>query len=74
MTYKFDQFEAAISNPSVSVTSVHDHMNSTCTVDIKLTSGNTELGVSLTGFTYSGTWEDSDINSFVTTKLTEYEI
>jgi hypothetical protein len=75
MTYKFNQFNVSISNPTWEIQSVTDHYNSTCTVGIVLTTESAEFGVSLEGFTYQNdTWTTEDINAFVKTKLKEYEI
>lgn len=73
-TYKFDNFQAEITDPTIAVVGVHDSMNGDCSVDITLTKGATILGVNLTGFTYETTWEDSDISTFVTSKLSEFSI
>lgn len=74
-TYKFEQFKVSITNPTVSITGVKDNMVDSCTVDILLVTDTASFGVTLDGFTYAkDTWENSDIESFVTNKLTEYEI
>lgn len=73
-TYKFNQFQASITNPTTTIVGVHDSMNESCSVDIKLVAGSTELGVTLDGFTYNETWEDSDINSWVASELQNYAI
>ncbi len=74
MKYKFEQFLAEIENPTMTITGVRDSMNSTCSVDIKLSSNGTELGVNLSGFTYSETWEDSDIIAWVNIELQKFKI
>jgi hypothetical protein len=72
--YKFDAFTSEITNPTIAIVGVHDLMNESCNVDITLTKGDTKLGVTLTGFTYSETWEDADITAFVDSKVAEYLI
>lgn len=75
MTYKFEQFKTEITNPSISVVSVNDNLNAkTCSVDILLITDTAKFGVSLDGFTYADTWEDSDIQAWVNTELVQYEV
>lgn len=74
MTLKFQQFKVEISNPSIEVVNVTDNLqNKTCSVDVLLTTESASFGVSLSGFTYSDTWEDSDIEAWVNDELTKYE-
>jgi hypothetical protein len=75
MTLKFEQFKATIDNPTVEVVSVSDNLSAkTCSVDVKLSTSSAEFGVNLNGFTYVDSWEDSDITTWVNSKLTEYAI
>lgn len=75
MTYKFEQFKVEISNPTVTIVSVNDNLNGkTCDVNILLTTDSAKFGVSLNGFTYSETWEDLDIENWVSLELVKYEI
>ena len=75
MKYKFDEFKTEIENPTIEVSSVTDNMNNTCNVGITLTTPNAKMyGVSLDGFAYGVTWEDADIEAFVTNTLIEYEV
>ncbi len=74
MTYKFEQFTGTITDPTIAINHVSDNLVSkTCNVDIVLTTDSAEFGVTLTGFTYNSTWEDADIQKFVTVKMKEYE-
>lgn len=71
--YKFSQFTGTISNPTVSVVSVHDNISlKTCDVDVKLTTSSAEFGVTLSGFSYANTWEDSEIIAWVNSELAKY--
>lgn len=75
MTYKFEQFKTEITNPSVEVLSVNDNLNAkTCDVNILLTTDSAKFGVSLNGFSYVETWEDADIQAWVSNELTNFEI
>tara|TARA_R110000822_G_scaffold26529_2_gene79799 strand:- start:2744 stop:2971 length:228 start_codon:yes stop_codon:yes gene_type:complete len=75
MKYKFDEFKTEIDNPTVAVSSVTDNMNNTCNVGITLTTPDVKMyGVTFDGFTYGVTWEDADIEAFVTNTLIEYEV
>ena len=74
-TYKFEQFNVEIINPSVDIIGVKDYMNGTCSVDVKLTTESASFGVNLSGFTYdNNTWEDADIIAWVNVKLQEYKL
>jgi hypothetical protein len=75
MTYTFEQFNAEITDPTIEVISVNDNLTAkTCAVDILLVTDNATFGVNLSGFTYTETWEDSDISTWVDTKLQEYAL
>jgi len=75
MKYRFEQFKTDIENPTVAVSSVTDNMNSTCSVGVILTTPDVKMyGVTFDGFTYDVTWEDSDIEIFVTNEMKEHEI
>ena len=74
MTYKFEQFNVEIINPTVTVKGVNDNIiDKSCAVDILLTTNTAKFGVQLDGFTYTDTWEDSDIISWVDTKLQDFK-
>ena len=75
MKYRFEQFNVEIDNPVVEVVSVADAINlKRCSVDVLLTTDSAEFGVNLQGFTYEETWEDSDIEAWVTIELQKYEV
>lgn len=76
MTYKFNQFNVEIVNPTIEIIAVNDLLNSkTCNVDILLTTDSAKFGVSLQGFTYVDSWEDADIENWVVNvELPKYEI
>ena len=75
-TYKFEQFNVEITNPTVEVVNVADAINSkTCSVDVVLTTDTAEFGVNLQGFTYAETWTDEEIILWVNdVELPKYEI
>lgn len=73
MTYKFEQFNVEIVNPTVEVVNVIDNINTKiCNVDILLTTDTAEFGVTLNGFTYLETWDDADIINWVGIELQNY--
>jgi hypothetical protein len=75
MNYQFSQFSGTISNPTIEVVSVNDSiLNKTCSVNVKLSNAGGEYGVTLDGFTYTDTWEDADIESWVNSELANYSI
>lgn len=74
MTLIFPQFNVEIIDPIIEVQNVTDNLqNKACSVDILLTTDSASFGVSLSGFTYSDTWEDSDIEAWVADELIKYE-
>lgn len=74
MTYYFPQFKVEIKNPTIAVQSVTDNVkDKTCSVDILLTTDSASFGVNLSGFSYSDTWEDSDIFAWVNEELINFE-
>lgn len=75
MTYKFEQFNVEIINPTVEVINVIDNINTkTCNVDILLTTDTAQFGVTLNGFTYLETWDDADIINWVGVELQNYVV
>ena len=75
MTYKFEQFNVEIINPTVEVVNVIDNINTkTCNVDVLLTTDTAEFGVTLNGFTYLETWDDADIINWVGIELQNYVV
>jgi len=75
MTYKFEQFNVEITNPTIEVVNVIDNINTkVCNVDILLTTDTAEFGVTLNGFTYSLTWDDADVVNWVGIELQKYVV
>ena len=75
MTYKFEQFKTEITDPTIEVVNVTDNLQAkTCSVDILLSTNTAKFGISLNGFVYSDTWEDKDINNWVSLELKKFEI
>jgi hypothetical protein len=75
MTYKFEQFNVEIINPTVEVINVIDNINTkTCNVDVLLTTDTAQFGVTLDGFTYLETWDDADIINWVGIELQNYVV
>jgi hypothetical protein len=75
MKLKFNQFNVEIDNPTVVVLAVADNLKEKeCSVSILLTTETAKFGLTLDGFTYSDTWEDSDVYAWVGNELTKYEV
>ena len=75
MTYKFEQFNVEITNPTIEVVNVIDNINTkVCNVDILLTTDTAQFGVMLSGFTYQETWTDQDVRDWVAIELQKYEV
>jgi len=75
MTYKFEQFNVEIIDPTIEVQAVNDNIkDKTCCVNLLLTNDSAKFGVTLNGFTYSDTWEDADVYAWVSNELKKYEI
>ena len=72
MTIKLDNFSASIEIQSVEITSVNDNVKSkTASVDLVI---NGKYGTTLNGFTYSTTWEDSEVLEWANNELNKYVI
>jgi hypothetical protein len=75
MTYKFEQFNVEIINPTVEVVNVIDNINTkVCNVDILLTTDTAQFGLTLNGFTYEETWDDADVINWVGIELQNYVV
>lgn len=75
MTYKFEQFNVEIINPTVEVINVIDNINTKiCNVDVLLTTDTAKFGVTLDGFTYLETWDDADVVNWVGVELQKYAV
>jgi hypothetical protein len=74
-TYKFEQFNVEITNPTIEVVNVIDAINQkTCSVDVLLTTDSAEFGVNLQGFTYTTDWSDEEVQIWTFVELSKYEI
>lgn len=70
MTIKLENFSATIEIESVEITSVNDNVKSkTASVDLVL---NGKYGTTLQGFTYTTTWEDSEVLAWANKELIKY--
>lgn len=74
-TYRFEQFNVDITNPTLTIINVGDNIkNKICGIDIILEVTNSKFGVILSGFEYETTWEDSDIYNWVEVEIEKYKI
>jgi hypothetical protein len=74
-TYKFEQFNVEIVNPTIEVQAVNDNIKQkVCAVGLLLTTDTAKFGVQLNGFTYDETWEDEDVYLWVESELKKYEV
>jgi hypothetical protein len=65
-TYKFSEFNVEITNPIVNVEKVNDSiLYQTCTAEVILTTESAVFGITFSGFTYKGTWDDSDVVNWI---------
>ena len=72
MTIKLDNFSASIEIQSVEIINVNDNVKSkTASVDLVL---NGKYGTTLQGFTYTTTWEDSEVLAWANNELNKYVI
>lgn len=77
MNYKFPDFKVEIVNPTVTVVNVSDKIQDKfCVVSILLVDQvGTQFGFTFPElFTYVDTWEDSEINAWVSKQLVNYEV
>jgi hypothetical protein len=75
MTFQFSEFNVSITDPVVRVVKVIDNIaEKSCSVDVLLTVDYASFSVTLCGFTYSDTWEDSDIDKWVNDELLKYRV
>lgn len=72
MIIKLNNFSASIDVQSVEITSVNDNVKTkTASVDLVL---NGKYGTTLNGFTYTTTWEDSEVLQWANNELNKYVI
>jgi hypothetical protein len=76
MNYKFPDFNVEIVKPTITVVNVSDKIQlKYCVVSILLVDEvGTNFGFTFPDlFTYVDTWEDSEINAWVSKELVQYE-
>jgi len=72
MKIKLENFSATIDIESVEIQNVNDNIKAkTASVDLII---NAKFGVTLNGFTYFSTWEDSEVLEWANTELIKYQI
>jgi hypothetical protein len=75
MTYKFEQFNVEIVNPTIEVITIHDTIaQRTCSVDVLLTTESANFGVTLSGFTYENDWNDEEVEIWTMVELSKYAV
>jgi hypothetical protein len=77
MNYKFPDFKVEIVNPKVTVVNVSDKIQlKYCVVSILLVDEvGTNFGFTFPDlFTYVDSWEDSEIDAWVSKELVNYEV
>lgn len=74
-TYKFEQFNIEIVNPTVTIVTVNDSIQlNICSVEVLLSTQSANFGISFNGFTYVTDWNDTDITLWVNEQLIQYEV
>jgi hypothetical protein len=77
MNYKFPDFKVEIINPTITVVNVSDKIQDKfCVVSILLVDQvGTKFGFTFPDlFTYVDTWEDDDIDAWVSKQLVTYKV
>ena len=77
MNYKFSDFNVEIINPTITVVNVSDKIQlKYCVVSILLIDEvETKFGFTFPNlFTYVDSWEDADINAWVSKQLVKYQV
>ena len=77
MNYKFSDFNVEIINPTITVVNVSDKIQlKYCVVSILLIDEvETKFGFTFPNlFTYVDSWEDADINAWVSKQLVAYQV
>ncbi len=77
MNYKFPDFKLEIVNPTVTVVNVSDKIQDKfCVVSILLVDEvGTQFGFTFPElFTYEQTWDDNEIDAWVSKQLINYEV
>lgn len=72
MIVKLENFTATIEIENVEIVNVSDNVKTkTASVDLLL---NCKYGTTLNGFTYTSTWEDSEVLEWANNELNKYVI
>jgi hypothetical protein len=75
MTYKFDQFNVEIVDPTVEVLVIHDTIaQNTCSVEVLLSTPTANFGITLEGFTYVTDWNDEEVEIWTMVELSKYAV
>lgn len=75
MTYKFDQFNTEITDPTISVVHVLDNITAKqCSVELLLATEAANFGVTLSGFVYTEDWTDEEVELWAFTELSKYAV
>jgi hypothetical protein len=77
MNYKFPDFKVEIINPTITVVNVSDKIQDKfCVVSILLVDQvGTKFGFTFPDlFTYVDSWEDADIDAWVSKQLVKYQV
>lgn len=75
-TYKFEQFNVEIVNPTVTITTVTDNIiDKVCSAAVILKTTTANFGINFDGYTYTEDWNDQDIINWVNNvELPKYEV
>lgn len=76
MNYKLENFSGEIDAQAIEIRSVNDMVHDkTCDVSIIIIDKNEKkYSFDLFGFTYSDTWEDSEVLEWAQNELKQYEV
>lgn len=77
MTYKFEQFNVQIVNPTISIdlnTITDKAIDKLLSVLVVLTTDSAEFGVIAEDMPYTDTWDDVDVSDMVNIWLTQYVV
>jgi hypothetical protein len=77
MTYKFEQFNVEIENPTVTIdlNTIGDKaISKLLSVSITLTTDTAKFGVTAEDMPYTDTWEDKEVEGMVAKWLKQFEV
>jgi len=77
MTYKFEQFNVEILNPTilVNLNTIQDKaVDQLLSVDVVLTTDTAKFGVTAYDMPYTDTWEDNEVEGMVLIWLKQFEV